>query len=97
MRHRVNIVVFLFVLSVVCISGISNDMKVDITDKNNGFMANGFTLSQTAEDTDGDGLSDADEIDIYGTEINNPDTDGDGLTDYEEITQGTNPQDPNDP
>lgn len=91
MRHRVNIVVFLFVLSVVCISGISNDMKVDITDKNNGFMANGFTLSQTAEDTDGDGLSDADEIDIYGTEINNPDTDGDGCPDGWEVARGLDP------
>ncbi|MFD2099281.1 gliding motility-associated C-terminal domain-containing protein, partial [Flagellimonas iocasae] len=35
-------------------------------------------------DTDGDGLTDAEE-NILGTDINNPDTDGDGLTDGEEV------------
>jgi hypothetical protein len=91
MRHRENLVILLLVLSVVCISTIGNDTKVDTTDKNNEFMANGFTLSQTPEDTDGDGLSDADEIDIYGTEINNPDTDGDGCPDGWEVARGLDP------
>lgn len=36
-------------------------------------------------DRDGDGLSDADEVDRYGTDPDNPDTDGDGLTDGQEI------------
>lgn len=36
-------------------------------------------------DSDGDGLSDIDEMDIYGTDPNNPDTDNDGLTDGEEV------------
>ncbi len=36
-------------------------------------------------DSDGDGLTDYEEIHIYGTDPNNPDTDGDGLTDYEEV------------
>jgi Bacterial TSP3 repeat/Lectin C-type domain/Immunoglobulin I-set domain len=36
-------------------------------------------------DTDGDGLSDYDEIRIYKTSPSNADTDGDGLTDFEEI------------
>ena len=48
-------------------------------------------------DSDGDMLEDAMECIYYGTDPQNPDTDGDGLTDFEEITQGTNPQDPNDP
>ena len=48
-------------------------------------------------DSDGDMLKDAMECIYYGTDPFNPDTDGDGLTDGEEITQGTNPQDPNDP
>ena len=36
-------------------------------------------------DSDGDGLSDGDEINLYRTNPNNPDTDGDGLTDSLEI------------
>jgi hypothetical protein len=36
-------------------------------------------------DTDGDGLSDAEELNIYGTSPLMPDTDGDGLNDYEEV------------
>jgi len=51
-------------------------------------------------DTDGDGLSDADELsdsgvwpdtDGYITDLNNPDTDGDGVNDGAESTAGTNP------
>ena len=46
----------------------------------------------TKADTDGDGLSDFDEVRIYKTSACNPDTDGDGLTDYEEImVYQTNP------
>lgn len=42
-------------------------------------------------DSDGDGLSDAQEA-ILGTDPRNPDTDGDGLTDGEEVLKyGTNP------
>ncbi|MFQ5979663.1 MAG: PKD domain-containing protein [Candidatus Heimdallarchaeota archaeon] len=46
-------------------------------------------------DTDGDGLTDEDEINVYGTDPLNPDTDGDGFTDYDEINvYGTDPLDP---
>ncbi len=44
-------------------------------------------------DSDGDGLSDAEEI-TGGTEYLLADTDGDGLTDWEEQLVGTNPNDP---
>ena len=38
-------------------------------------------------DTDFDGLSDADEINVYGTDPNYEDTDGDGLSDGREINE----------
>ncbi|MCL4691360.1 MAG: FG-GAP repeat protein [Candidatus Hydrogenedentes bacterium] len=44
------------------------------------------------QDSDGDGLLDSDETDIYGTDPSIADTDGDGLTDGEEVlVYGTNP------
>lgn len=46
-------------------------------------------------DTDGDGLSDGDEVDVYQTDPLNPDTDGDGLTDGDEIQiHQTDPRNP---
>ncbi len=49
------------------------------------------TSSTQAVDTDGDGLSDAEEAKL-GTDPNSPDTDGDGLTDGAEVnTYHTNP------
>ena len=40
---------------------------------------------QVAIDSDGDGLTDDEELNIYKTDPNNPDTDGDGLTDGDEV------------
>jgi|GEM_PF-5932909 len=52
-------------------------------------------LVMEALDTDGDGLSDWDELNIYNTNATNPDTDGDGVSDGDEVNNGTNPLDPN--
>ena len=42
-------------------------------------------------DTDGDGLSDYEEVKIYHTDPLNPDTDGDGFSDGMEVKSGYNP------
>jgi len=50
--------------------------------------------TQVDLDSDGDGITDSNETDVYGTNPANPDTDSDGLNDFEEIfTTGTNPLD----
>ena len=49
------------------------------------------TTTSTTLDSDGDGLSDADETGIHGTNPNNADSDGDGINDGEEVRQGTDP------
>jgi hypothetical protein len=52
-----------------------------------------ITYSTTASvDSDGDGLTDSEELETYGTDPERADTDGDGLTDSEEIqSAGTDP------
>ncbi len=47
-----------------------------------------------AEDSDNDGLSDDDELNIYLTDPNNPDTDNDGYEDGYEVVNGYDPLDP---
>ncbi|MCK4355242.1 hypothetical protein KAW43_02785 [Candidatus Parcubacteria bacterium] len=62
-----------------------------ITDWNDLFMG----LDPKNPDTDGDGLSDGDEMSEYHTNPTEKDTDNDGLTDYQEIKiYHTNPQKP---
>lgn len=48
-------------------------------------------LSDTDFDTDADGISDAQEIERWGTDPKNPDTDGDGFSDGFELLQGYSP------
>lgn len=48
-----------------------------------------YSLQTT--DTDGDGLSDYDELYIYSTSPYLADTDSDGISDYDEIFRGTDP------
>lgn len=50
--------------------------------------------SASSVDSDGDGLSDAQEI-LIGTDPFNPDTDGDGFSDGVEVASGSDPLDPN--
>ena len=46
-------------------------------------------------DTDGDGLSDGAEVNVYGTDPLDPDSDGDGFSDGDEVIVGADPNDPN--
>ncbi len=47
-------------------------------------------------DLDGDRLSNADEVSMYGTNFAVADTDGDGVNDGDEVDAGTDPLDPSD-
>lgn len=48
---------------------------------------------QTSIDTDGDGIADFDEINLFKTDPKSADSDGDGITDGIEIARGFNPLD----
>lgn len=49
------------------------------------------TAAPLPADTDGDGLTDADETGVYGTNPTLADSDGDGILDGAEVAAGTNP------
>jgi hypothetical protein len=67
--------------------GAYDDGIVDPGATNGGNGTNGGTNSP---DSDGDGLTDAEELEL-GTNPNNPDSDGDGWSDGEEVDGNTNP------
>ena len=52
-------------------------------------------MTGSRQDSDGDGLYDDDETDIYGTDPTKADTDGDGVDDGQEVYDGTDPLDSN--
>jgi subtilisin family serine protease len=62
-----------------------------VTNSDNGLsfrrtdLAAALATLTVPADTDGDGLTDDDEINVYGTDPGNPETDGDGLDDGDEV------------
>ena len=75
----------------------ANAPMLVVTTVKNGAPNQGLTPQQPTAaatvDSDGDGLSDADELQ-NGADINNPDTDGDGLPDLWEVEVGLDPRAP---
>ena len=78
---------------VSCVTQLTNDLKQAgiINDNEEGAIQR--CTAQANVDSDGDGLSDEDEI-ALGTDPHNPDTDGDGLRDGDEILAGADPKAP---
>ena len=73
------------------VNGISEEIKIkneyEATEKSEELIVD------KTKDTDGDGLTDIEEKNIYFTNENSKDTDGDGISDREEIKiENTNPK-----
>ncbi len=82
------------------IDGKEYTIKFTIETDTGGFKAGNVIATPsgiqniTNLDSDNDGLTNEDEINIWFTELNNPDTDGDGYLDGEEVNNGYNPLGP---
>ncbi len=66
---------------------------VDVPGNGHDEDCDGLDAEVGGGDSDGDGLTDQDELDLYGTDPGLADTDGDGLDDGDEIDAGTDPLD----
>ena len=74
--------------------GVPNDGDAFPSDPAESVDTDGDGIGNNADpDDDNDGLTDDEEINVYGTDPLRRDTDGDGLNDGEEIAVGLNPLD----
>lgn len=97
------IILTIFVVSAWMLNlnqSIRNPVSGD-QDNNNNSIESGSTCSggdcgtaDTTKDSDGDGLSDWEEVNTYNTSPYLEDTDSDGINDKEEIEQGSDPNCP---
>jgi len=75
--------------------GTGSTLLTAVVDDGDRASITDIVVSWGSTDTDFDGLTDAEEVNIYGTDPTNPDSDFDGLSDGEEVfsasTEPTNP------
>jgi hypothetical protein len=73
-----------------------NTVTVTVTDDGQPVLTDNetFTINVAALDSDSDGLSDFDEINIYLTSPTNSDSDGDFINDFDEVINSSDPNDP---
>jgi len=77
------------------VSETAEGLRFDVSfDYLPGYLEQGYFMIGAREDSDGDGLTDAYEQYVTGTDPKNADSDGDGIPDGEEWRGGTNPRDP---
>lgn len=74
--------------------GLTDATRSDVAVTNVSLQAQ-FTTQYPSVDSDGDGLSDVDEVLTHHTDPGLEDTDFDGVSDYWEIQTGSDPNDPN--
>jgi parallel beta-helix repeat protein len=67
------------------------EITLTVKDPSGNLASDSISVAVASKDSDGDGLTDYDEDNIYGTDPNNPDTDGDDIIDSFEIVRGTDP------
>jgi len=70
---------------------IKDDTSSGVVKNNTTTISNPTDVASKNIDTDGDGLSDYDEINVFKTSAFLKDSDGDGLSDYDEVKAGTDP------
>ena len=73
----------------VSISGDVAVVGAELGDGNVADSGSAYVFALAPLDSDGDGLTDAEEA-VLGTDPNNPDTDGDGLDDFTEVDTAVN-------
>lgn len=73
--------------------GFNNNQEIEtaLQNKNESTQSQQQDEALKNVDTDKDGLSDYDELNIYKTSPYLEDTDSDGISDYDEVAQGTDP------